>query len=121
MTEVGLNLVKKLTVALPVETVQIRPKCRSIFGHARDSCPEIKRELLMRLRLALLGLIAFSNSALAQYGVSNQRNAQGNLVRDRGVYSPTGINQGPVNNGPIKDRPAQPPTANAGTNKGANR
>jgi hypothetical protein len=121
VTEVGLNLVKKLTVALPVETVQIRPKCRSIFGHARDSRLEIKRELLMRLRLALLGLIAFSNSALAQYGVSNQRNAQGNLVRDSGVYSPTGINQGPVNNGPIKDGPAHPPTTNVGTNKGANR
>jgi hypothetical protein len=78
-------------------------------------------ETLMRLRLALLCLIAFSNSALAQYGVSTQRNAQGNLVRDSGVFSPTGINQGPVNNGPIKDRPAQPPTANAGANKGANR
>ena len=75
----------------------------------------------MRLRLALLGLIVFSNSALAQYGVSNQRNAQGNLVRDSGVYSPTGINQGPVNNGAIKDRSAQAPTANAGTHKGANR
>jgi hypothetical protein len=80
-----------------------------------------QRELLMRLRLALLCLIAFNNSALAQYGVSNQRNAQGNLVRKSGVYSPTGINQGPVNNGPIKNAPAQPPTANAGTNKGANR
>lgn len=75
----------------------------------------------MRLRLALLCLIAFSNSVFAQDGVSNQRNAQGNLVRDSGPYSPTGINQGPVNNGPIKGRTAQPPTASTGQNRGATR
>jgi hypothetical protein len=86
-----------------------------------NDSPEIKRELVMRFSLALLCLIAFSNSALAQYGVSTQRNAQGNLVRDSGAYSPTGINQGPVNNGPIKDKPAQPPATNAGMNKGVNR
>jgi hypothetical protein len=87
----------------------------------KDGCPDIKGELLVRLRLALLCLIAVGNSALAQNGVSNQRNAQGNLVRDSGSYSPTGINQGPVNHGPIKGRPAQPPTADAGQNKGVNR
>jgi hypothetical protein len=73
----------------------------------------------MRYLIAFLCLLAVSNSALAQYGVSNQRNGQGNLVRDSGPYSPTGVNQGPINNGPIRDKPAQPPTSNAG--KGASR
>jgi hypothetical protein len=55
----------------------------------------------MRATLGFLWLIACSNSALAQSGVSTQRDMYGNLVRSTGTYSPRGINQGPVNNGPI--------------------
>jgi hypothetical protein len=75
----------------------------------------------MKFRLAIFCLIAFSNPALAQYGVSNQRNMYGNIVRDSGAYSPTGVNQGPVNNGPIRNSPAQPSTMSTGIAKGAKR
>jgi hypothetical protein len=56
--------------------------------------------------------------AVAQSGVSNQRDAYGNLIRNTGGYSVRGVNQGPVNIGPIKNSSAQPPTANVGTAKG---
>jgi hypothetical protein len=74
----------------------------------------------MRLRLAILGLIACSTSALAQSGVSTQRDGYGNLLRDSGAYQTRGVNQGPINNGPIRNAPAQPPT-NASAAKGATR
>jgi hypothetical protein len=70
----------------------------------------------MRFGLALSCLLACCTSAMAQYGVSNQRDAYGNLVRDAGGYSRRGINQGPVNNGAIKNTPPQPL---ATTTKGA--
>jgi hypothetical protein len=56
-----------------------------------------------------------------QSGVSNQRDAYGNLIRNSGGYSVKGIDQGPVNNGPIKNSSAQPPTTDAGTAKGTGR
>ena len=68
----------------------------------------------MKIRLAILCLIAFSTPALAQSGISNQRDMYGNIVRNNGTYSSTGVNQGPVNNGPIRSAPAQPSTTNAG-------
>lgn len=69
----------------------------------------------MKIRLAILCLIAFSTPALAQYGISNQRDMYGNIVRNNGTYSSSGVNQGPVNNGPIRNAPAQPSVTNAGT------
>jgi hypothetical protein len=67
----------------------------------------------MRITLTILCLFAGATSALAQSGVSNQRDAYGNLVRSTGTYSPRGINQGPVNNGSINSAPARPPTNNS--------
>lgn len=72
----------------------------------------------MRLKLAIFCLIACSNSALAQSGVSNQRDVYGNLVHNNGAYAPKGVNQGPVNNGPIRHTPPQPPTSNSSSGRG---
>jgi hypothetical protein len=68
----------------------------------------------MKLTVIIILLLTNSASALAQSGMSNQRDIYGNLVRDRGNYSPRGINQGPSNNGPIRSAPAQPSTSNVG-------
>jgi hypothetical protein len=67
----------------------------------------------MRFKLAMVCLLACGNAAWAQSGVSNQRDAYGNLVRDNGTTSPRSVNQGPVNNGPIRNTPAQPPIGSA--------
>jgi hypothetical protein len=67
----------------------------------------------MRYAFAFFCLIACCGSAWAQYGISNQRDMYGNLPRDRGASSQTGINQGPTNNGPIRSTPA-PTTNNIG-------
>jgi hypothetical protein len=75
----------------------------------------------MRVMLVVFCLFAGATSALAQSGVSNRRDIYGNLVRSTGTYSPTGINQGPVNNGPITSAPAQPPTSNSRVGNGANK
>ena len=75
----------------------------------------------MRYALAIFCLLACGTSALAQYGVSNTRDAYGNIVRDTGAYRARGINQGPANNGPINNAPAQPPTTNSRMNRGTNR
>jgi hypothetical protein len=73
----------------------------------------------MRFTLAIFYLLAGAMSALAQSGVSNQRDMYGNLVRSTGTYSPRGINQGPVNNRP--SAPAQPPTSNSRLGTGTNK
>jgi hypothetical protein len=76
----------------------------------------------MKLKLAIVCIICCSSPALAQYGITNQRDAQGNIVRDSGgAYAQRGINQGPINNGPIRNAPAQPPIANANQRNGAGR
>ena len=75
----------------------------------------------MRITLAIFCLFAGATSAPAQSGVSNQRDMYGNLVRSAGTYSPRGINQGPVNNGPITSAPAQPPTSNSRLGTGTNK
>jgi hypothetical protein len=69
----------------------------------------------MKLRLAIfcLGMV-LGHPALAQYGVSNQRDAYGNLVRSSGSSSPGSVNQSMPNNGAIRNTPAQQPT-NPGT------
>ena len=66
----------------------------------------------MKCELVIFFLVTCSSSALAQYGVSSHRDIYGNLVRDAGAYSARGINQPPVNNGPIKRAPSQPSTGN---------
>jgi hypothetical protein len=65
----------------------------------------------MRFCLAMFCILACGTAASAQSGVSNQRDAYGNLVRDNGAMSPRGVNQGPVNNGTIRNAPAQPTTS----------
>jgi hypothetical protein len=65
----------------------------------------------MTLRLAVLSLtMILSNPALAQYGISNQRDRSGNLIRDGGTVSQQGVNQTAPNNGAIRNTPIQPPT-----------
>lgn len=65
----------------------------------------------MKLKIAILGLVAIlSHPALAQYGVSNQRDSYGNLVRDRGTQPQAGVNQStPNNSGAIRNPPIQRP------------
>ena len=73
----------------------------------------------MRFALAIFGMLACATSALAQYGISNARDGNGNLIRNTGTNPVRAINQGPINNGPIKSAPAQPPPANSRMNGGA--
>jgi hypothetical protein len=75
----------------------------------------------MRLTLAMFCLLACGTSALAQSGVSNQRDMYGNNNRDTGTYPARGVNRGPINNGPINDAPAQPSTSNSRTNRSTSR
>ncbi len=75
----------------------------------------------MRFVLAIFCIMIWGASAVAQSGVSSQRDARGNLVRDTGAYSARGVNQGPVNNGPIKNAPPQPATNNISIAKGTAR
>jgi hypothetical protein len=69
----------------------------------------------MKLRLvcAIALSVSWTGIALAQSGVSNQRDMYGNLVRDAGTASPRALNQGPKNNGGINNAPTQPPAGNA--------
>ncbi|MGA7807979.1 hypothetical protein [Bradyrhizobium sp.] len=75
----------------------------------------------MRIGWAVVCLTAWSHLAPAQPGISIHRDVYGNLVRDTGAYSPRGVNQGPVNNGRIRNAPAQPPTGNMGLPNGTGR
>jgi hypothetical protein len=68
----------------------------------------------MRFRLAIFCLMTFTCSAYAQSGVSSQRDMYGNLVRQSGPYSTRGINQGPINNGAIRNAPSQSSTTHSG-------
>jgi hypothetical protein len=68
----------------------------------------------MKTSIAIVCFLASAVSALAQTGVSNQRDMYGNLVRDGGTTSPRAVNQGPVNNAPIRITTPQPATTNAG-------
>jgi hypothetical protein len=68
----------------------------------------------LRLTLAILTFIGCcGDAALAQSGVSNQRDMYGNVVRDGSAYQPRGVNQGPTNNGLINSAPTQPPAGNS--------
>ena len=68
-------------------------------------------------------MVACGTSAFAQYGVSNARDGNGNLVRNNGMNPLRGSNQAPVNstNGPISNVPTPPPPTNLGPGKGTSR
>jgi hypothetical protein len=63
----------------------------------------------MKVTLVFLSLVILGDAALAQSGVSNQRDMYGNLPRSGGAAS-TGINQSVPNNGAIRNAPIQTPT-----------
>ena len=81
----------------------------------------------MRFSLAMFCLFACDTSALAQSGVSHQRDTYGNIIRDTGTYPARGVNRGPINNGPINNgpinngpinsAPARSSTSNSRTNR----
>jgi hypothetical protein len=75
----------------------------------------------MRLTLAILCIMACGTSALAQSGVSNSRDSNGNLIRNTGMNPVRGSNQPPVGNssGPIMNVPRPPPPVNSHVNNGA--
>jgi hypothetical protein len=73
----------------------------------------------MRLSLAIFCIFVCGTSVQAQYGVSNVRDASGNLVRNTGTTSSRG--QGPGNNvsGPTTNVPVAAPPTNPRSNKDA--
>jgi hypothetical protein len=81
----------------------------------------------MRFTLAVFCMFACGTSAMAQYGVSNTRDGNGNLIRNTGMNPARGFSQGPANylgppsnlNGPITNVPGPTPRAKPGTNNGA--
>jgi hypothetical protein len=75
----------------------------------------------MKLSLVMFCLLALGNVVWAQSAVSNQRDGNGNLMRNNGVTSPGGVNQGTVNNGAIRNAPPPQPTNGIGIAKGAGR
>ena len=72
----------------------------------------------MKITLAILCLFACSNSALAQYGVSNARDGYGNLIRNSGMNSGRSGDRAPVNNGAIRNNPNQAPSSNPNVIRG---
>jgi hypothetical protein len=68
----------------------------------------------MRFAFVVLSFLSLGNQALAQYGVSNQRDQYGNRPRDGGAASSQGGNNQGVNQttpnagGIIRNVPAQP-------------
>jgi hypothetical protein len=75
----------------------------------------------MRFVLAIFCVFACATSVLAQYGISNARDDNGNLIRNTGMNPVRGSNQPPVNNlnGPIINAPGPPPPVNSRVNSGA--
>jgi len=51
----------------------------------------------MRFTLAIFCMFACGTSAMAQYGVSNARDGNGNLIRNTGMHPARGFSQGPAN------------------------
>jgi hypothetical protein len=52
----------------------------------------------MKFMLAILCVLTSVTSASAQYGVSNARDGNGNLIRNTGMNSTRSFDQAPVNN-----------------------
>jgi hypothetical protein len=72
----------------------------------------------MRFTLAIFCIFACGTSALAQYGVSNIRDSNGNLVRNTGV-NPVRSNPAPVNTivAPNTNAPVPTPQVNSRSSK----
>jgi hypothetical protein len=68
----------------------------------------------MKITLTVLCLVACSSSAFAQYGVSNARDGNGNLIRNSGMNSGRTYDRTPVNNLNAPARPAQRTAPNTG-------
>ncbi len=74
----------------------------------------------MKLTLSILCLFAATTAASAQYGVSNARDGNGNLVRNSGMNSSRNYEQQPVNNlGGGANRPNPVPEQSIGTVPGS--
>jgi hypothetical protein len=80
----------------------------------------------MRFTLAIFCMFACCTSAMAQYGVSNARDGNGNLIRNTGMNPVRGFSQGPASylgptsnlNGPIMGVPRPTPPVNSNPNNG---
>jgi hypothetical protein len=53
---------------------------------------------IMKIAMAIVCTVALTTSAVAQYGVSNARDGNGNLIRDNGMNPSRNYGQAPVNN-----------------------
>jgi hypothetical protein len=81
----------------------------------------------MRFTLAIFCMFACGTSAMAQYGVSNARDGNGNLIRNTSMHPARGFSKGPANylgppsnlNGPITNVLGPTPRVKPGTNNGA--
>jgi hypothetical protein len=77
----------------------------------------------MKIAIAIVCTVALSTSATAQYGVSNARDGNGNLVRDTGMNPSRNYGQVPVNNvnsAVNRANVGSPPNAGSTTTKGTN-
>jgi hypothetical protein len=72
----------------------------------------------MRFTLAIFCMFACGTSALAQYGVSNVRDSNGNLIRNTGM-NPVRSSPAPVNTivAPNMNAPAPTPQVNSRSSK----
>jgi hypothetical protein len=74
----------------------------------------------MRFTLAIFCILACGTSALAQYGVTNTRDSNGNLMRNTGMNPVRSSNQ-PVGNGPLMNVPRPPRPVNSHVNRATTR
>jgi hypothetical protein len=74
----------------------------------------------MKFTLAMVCMFGCGTSALAQSGITNIRDGNGNIVRDTGVNQARGSNQGPINPiGQIRSGPVQTPPTNSNLTRGS--
>lgn len=74
----------------------------------------------MRFTLAIFCMFACGTSALAQNGVTNTRDTNGNLVRNTGMNPVRGSTQTSGNSGAIRSAPGPTLPTNSRLNKGTN-
>ena len=82
----------------------------------------LDRQLNARIKMKGMSVVLFLlgsvTGAAAQYGVSNARDGNGNLIRDRGVNSTRTYDQSPVNNSNNSTNRNAPATSTKGVAKG---